>query len=243
MAMRVLVIEDEEKMAELIKRGLEEEGMSVDLAFDGESGLSAGKNGNHDLIILDLGLPNRDGLEVARELRQSGSKTPILILTAQDSTESKVRGLDSGADDYLTKPFAFAEMLARIRALQRRTVATLVTDDPTRLQMGDLSLNLINRRLNRAGIEAQLTGKEFSLLEFFMRHPEEIHTRETLSEKVWNETFDTLTNVIDVYINYLRNKVDRQFEPKLIQTVRGVGYQFKAPTQESRVLAAESKTA
>jgi DNA-binding response OmpR family regulator len=243
MAMRVLVIEDEEKMADLIKRGLEEEGMSVELAYDGEAGLRAGQTGNHDLIILDLGLPHRDGLEVARELRQSGLKTPILILTAQDSTESKVRGLDSGADDYLTKPFAFAEMLARIRALQRRTVATLVTDDPTRLQMGDLSLNLINRRVNRAGIEAQLTGKEFSLLEFFMRHPEEIHTRETLSEKVWNETFDTLTNVIDVYINYLRNKVDRQFEPKLIQTVRGVGYQFKAPTQESRVLAAESKTA
>lgn len=242
MAMRVLVIEDEEKMADLIRRGLEEEGMAVELAYDGESGLRAGQTGTHDLIILDLGLPNRDGLTVARELRQSGNKTPILILTAQDSTEMKVRGLDSGADDYLTKPFAFAEMLARIRALQRRS-QTVATEDQTRLQMGDIVLNLINRRVTRAGVEMQLTGKEFSLLEFFMRNPNEIHTRETLSEKVWNETFDTLTNVIDVYINYLRNKVDRQFEPKLIHTVRGVGYQFKPPMSESRWLAAESKAA
>ncbi len=242
MAMRVLVIEDEEKMADLLRRGLEEEGMSVELAYDGESGLRAGQTGTHDLVILDLGLPHRDGLAVARALRQSGQKTPILILTAQDSTEMKVRGLDSGADDYLTKPFAFAELLARVRALYRRT-QTVATEDQTKLQIGDLTLNLINRRVTRAGIETQLTGKEFSLLEFFMRHPEEIHTRETLSEKVWNEAFDTFTNVIDVYINYLRNKVDRQFDPKLIQTVRGVGYQFKANVGESRILAAESKAA
>ena len=240
--MRVLVIEDEEKMADLLRRGLEEEGMSVELAYDGESGLRAGQTGTHDLVILDLGLPHRDGLSLARALRQSGQKTPILILTAQDSTEMKVRGLDSGADDYLTKPFAFAELLARVRALHRRT-QTVATEDQTKLQIGDLTLNLINRRVNRAGIEAQLTGKEFSLLEFFMRHPEEIHTRETLSEKVWNEAFDTFTNVIDVYINYLRNKVDRQFEPRLIQTVRGVGYQFKSHEGESRVLIAESKAA
>ncbi|NOT64098.1 MAG: response regulator transcription factor [Acidobacteria bacterium] len=240
--MRVLVIEDEEKMADLLRRGLEEEGMAVELAYDGESGLRAGQTGSHDLVILDLGLPHRDGLDVARALRQSGQKTPILILTAQDSTEMKVRGLDSGADDYLTKPFAFAELLARVRALHRRT-QTVATEDQTRLQIGDLVLNLINRRVTRAGIEVQLTGKEFSLLEFFMRHPEEIHTREVLSEQVWNETFDTLTNVIDVYINYLRNKVDRQFEPKLIQTVRGVGYQFKPHAGESRVLTAESKAA
>ena len=240
--MRVLVIEDEEKMADLLRRGLEEEGMSVELAYDGESGLRAGQTGTHDLVILDLGLPHRDGLSLARALRQSGQKTPILILTAQDSTEMKVRGLDSGADDYLTKPFAFAELLARVRALYRRT-QTVATEDQTKLQIGDLTLNLINRRVNRAGIEAQLTGKEFSLLEFFMRNPQEIHTRETLSEKVWNEAFDTFTNVIDVYINYLRNKVDRQFEPKLIQTVRGVGYQFKPHEGESRVLAAESKAA
>jgi DNA-binding response OmpR family regulator len=233
MAMRVLVIEDEQKMADLIKRGLEEEGIDVETAYDGDTGLEAGKSGRHDLIILDLGLPGRDGLDISHEIRVSGIKTPIMILTAQDSTEMKVKGLDSGADDYLTKPFAFAEMLARIRAIQRRTMS----EDTTRILIGDLSLNLINRRVTRANIEVQLTGKEFALLEFFMRHPDEILSRETLSEKVWEETFDTLTNVIDVYINYLRNKIDRQFEPKLIHTVRGVGYMFKTPAADSRLLA------
>ncbi len=234
--MRVLVIEDEQKMADLIKRGLEEEGMEVETAYDGDAGLEAGKTGNHDLIILDLGLPGRNGLDISRDLRESGIRTPVLILTAQDSAEMKVRGLDSGADDYLTKPFNFAEMLARIRALQRRTQS----EDSTKLQIGDLTLNLINRRVSRAGVEVQLTNKEFSLLEFFMRHPDEILSREILSEKVWEETFDTLTNVIDVYINYLRNKIDRTFEPKLIHTVRGVGYMFKTPAAPSRMIA-ESK--
>lgn len=233
MAMRVLVIEDEQKMADLIKRGLEEEGMQVETAFDGETGAQTALSGNHDLIILDLGLPGRDGLQVARDLREGGLKTPILILTAQDSTEMKVTGLDTGADDYLTKPFAFAELLARIRALLRRTH----TEDTTKIQVGDLILNLINRRASRAGKEVQLTNKEFSLLEYFMRHPDEILSRETLSEKVWEETFDTLTNVIDVYINYLRNKVDRNYEPKLIHTVRGIGYMFKSPSGESQMVA------
>ena len=231
--MRVLVIEDEEKMAEMIKRGLEEEGMEVDLAFDGEQGIAAGSTGRHDFIILDIGLPGRDGLEVARELRAAGLKTPLLMLTAHDTTEMKVKGLDSGADDYLTKPFAFAELLARLRALQRRTQP----EEAPRLQIGDLALNLITRRVTRGGVEVQLTNKEFALLESFMRHPDEILSRETLSEKVWEETFDTLTNVIDVYINYLRNKIDRNFEPKLIQTERGVGYQFKTPRTESRLLS------
>jgi len=234
--MRVLVIEDEQKMADLIKRGLEEEGMEIEVAYDGDVGLEAGKSGNHDLIILDLGLPGRNGLDLAREWREAGIKTPILILTAHDSTEEKVKGLDTGADDYLTKPFAFAELLARIRALQRRTT----TEDTTKLQLGDLTLNLINRRVARAGNEVQLTNKEFSLLEFFMRHPDEILSREVLSEKVWEETFDTLTNVIDVYINYLRNKIDRHYEPKLIHTVRGVGYMLKTPAMPSRMVA-ESK--
>lgn len=236
MAMRVLVIEDEQKMADLIKRGLEEEGMQIETAYDGETGAQAALNGNHDLIILDLGLPGRDGLQVARDLREGGLKTPILILTAQDSTEMKVTGLDTGADDYLTKPFAFAELLARIRALLRRTH----TEDTTKIQVGDLVLNLINRRAARAGKEVQLTNKEFSLLEYFMRHPDEILSRETLSEKVWEETFDTLTNVIDVYINYLRNKVDRNYEPKLIHTVRGIGYMFKTPSAESQMVAETS---
>lgn len=161
---------------------------------------------------------------------------PILIVTAQDSTEAKVKGLDTGADDYITKPFAFAELLARIRALQRRTAS----EDTTKLQLGDLVLNLINRKATRAGNEVQLTNKEFALLEFFMRHPDEILSREVLSEKVWEETFDTLTNVIDVYINYLRNKIDRHYEPKLIHTVRGVGYMLKTPATASKMVA-ESK--
>lgn len=238
MAMRVLVIEDEQKMADLIKRGLEEEGMQIETAYDGETGTRAALSGNHDLIILDLGLPGRDGLQVASDLREAGFKTPILILTAQDSTEMKVTGLDTGADDYLTKPFAFAELLARIRALLRRTH----TEDTTKIQIGDLVLNLINRRASRAGREVQLTNKEFSLLEYFMRHPDEILSRETLSEKVWEETFDTLTNVIDVYINYLRNKIDRNYEPKLIHTVRGIGYMLKTPVVESQMVA-ETKAA
>jgi len=221
--MRVLIIEDEQKMADLIKRGLEEESMEVEVAYDGESGLEEGLKGKYDLFILDISLPGRDGLAVARALRDANLKAPIIMLTAHDTTEMKVRGLDSGADDYITKPFAFAELLARIRALQRRT------EDVTKLQIDDLILDLISRRVTRGGNEVQLTGKEFTLLEFFMRHPNEILSREVLSEKVWNETFDALTNVIDVYINYLRNKVDRNYEPKLIQTVRGVGYLLKTP--------------
>lgn len=233
MAMRVLVVEDEQKMADLIKRGLEEEGMEVETAYDGETGLQAGRAGKHDLMILDVMLPGRDGFEVSRTLREAGIKTPILMLTAHDATEMKVKGLDSGADDYLTKPFAFAELLARLRALQRRSHA----EETTKLQVGDLTLDLITRHASRGGKEVPLTGKEFALLEFFMRHPDEILSRELLSEKVWEETFDTLTNVIDVYINYLRNKIDRQFEPKLIQTVRGVGYLLKTPTVESHLIS------
>lgn len=228
--MRVLVIEDEDKMADVLKRGLEEESFEVDVASDGNRGLELAKTTQPDFIILDVGLPGIDGFEVAREIRGAGVRSPVLMLTARDATEMKVKGLDSGADDYLTKPFAFAELLARLRALQRRTQSP----EATNLQIGDLVLNLITRRASRAGVEIQLTNKEFALLEFFMRHPDEILSREILSEKVWEETFDTLTNVIDVYINYLRNKIDRSFEPKVIQTVRGVGYKFKSPTTESR---------
>ena len=221
--MRVLVIEDEPKMADLLKRGLEEEGFQADVAYDGDNGLRAGKENKFDLIILDVTLPGLDGFAVARELRAANVKTPILMLTARDSTEMKVQGLDSGADDYVTKPFAFAELLARIRALLRRA------EDVTKLQIGDLVLDLIQRKVTRGGEEVQLTGKEFNLLEFFMRHPDKILSREMLSEKVWHETFDALTNVIDVYINYLRNKIDRNREPKLIHTIRGTGYALRAP--------------
>ncbi len=230
MATHILVIEDEPKMADLIKRGLEEEGMAVDVAYDGQSGLQVARSGTYEVIILDITLPDHDGLEIARTLRAEGSKTPILMLTARDTTEAKVQGLDSGADDYLTKPFAFAELLARLRALQRRTHG----DEATKLQTGDLILDLITRRVSRLDVEVQLTGKEFTLLEYFMRHPDQVLSRNVLSEKVWEEAFDRLTNVIDVYINYLRNKMDRSFEPKLIHTVRGAGYIFKTPATPSR---------
>ena len=230
MATNVLVIEDEQKMADMIKRGLEEEGLEAEVAYDGETGLQAARSSAPEAIILDISLPGRDGLEIARTLRDEGNKTPIIMLTARDTTEAKVQGLDSGADDYLTKPFAFAELLARLRALQRRTQG----EDSTKLQLGDLTLDLISRKVKRLETEVQLTGKEFALLEYFMRHPDQVLSRELLSEKVWEKAFDTLTNVIDVYINYLRNKMDRNFEPKLIQTVRGVGYMFKTPTVPSR---------
>lgn len=167
MATNVLVIEDEQKMADMIKRGLEEEGLEVEVAYDGETGLQAARSGTPEVIILDISLPGRDGLEIARTLREEGNKTPIIMLTARDTTEAKVQGLDSGADDYLTKPFAFAELLARLRALQRRTQG----EDTTKLQLGDLTLDLISRKVKRLDTEVQLTGKEFALLEFFIVIP------------------------------------------------------------------------
>ena len=228
--MRVLVIEDEIKMAAFIKRGLEEEGIAVDIAADGEEGLFRTKVGSYDLLIIDITLPLMDGLEVCCKLRQDGAATPILLLTARDSVEMKVRGLDSGADDYLTKPFAFAELLARMRALRRRDRAEI----SMRLQIEDLVLDPLTRRVTRANRPIQLTSKEFALLECFMRHPDQVLSRTILAEKVWDEAFDAFTNVIDVYINYLRTKVDRGFSPKLIHTVRGTGYVLRRPETISR---------
>jgi heavy metal response regulator len=223
--MRILVVEDEAKMASFIKRGLEEEGAVVDISADGQEGLYRATTGSYDLIVLDITLPLMDGLDVCRTLRESRVSTPILLLTARDSVEMKVRGLDSGADDYLTKPFAFAELLARIRALRRRDRAEV----SLRLQVGDLVLDPLTRRVSRANQPISLTSKEFALLECFMRHPDQVLSRTVLSENVWDETFDSFTNVIDVYVNYLRNKVDRNFSTKLIHTVRGSGYVMRRP--------------
>lgn len=223
--MRILVVEDEVKMASFIKRGLEEEGAAVDVSPDGQDGLYRASSGSYDLIVLDITLPLMDGLEVCRKLRQSRVATPILLLTARDSIDMKVSGLDSGADDYLTKPFAFAELLARLRALRRRDRAEV----NLRLQVGDLVLDPLTRRVSRANQTISLTSKEFALLECFMRHPDQVLSRTVLSENVWDETFDSVTNVIDVYVNYLRNKVDRNFSPKLIHTVRGAGYVMRRP--------------
>jgi DNA-binding response OmpR family regulator len=223
--MRVLVVEDEAKMAAFIKRGLEEEGAIVEVASDGEDGFFRALAGGYDLIILDITLPRLDGLEVCRRLRGERVATPILLLTARDSIEMKVRGLDLGADDYLTKPFAFAELLARTRALTRRNRAEV----NIRLEVADLQLDPLTRRVTRAGRPIQLTSKEFALLECFMRHPDQVLSRTILAEKVWNESFDAFTNVIDVYVNYLRNKIDRDFSPRLIHTVRGAGYVLRRP--------------
>jgi heavy metal response regulator len=218
--MRILVIEDEKKVASFIKKGLEEEHYAVDTAHDGETGLYLSENNEYDLIVLDLMIPKIDGLEVLRRTRTNKNNVPILVLTAKDSVEDIVRGLDSGCDDYLTKPFEFVEFLARIRALLRREK----TEKEPVLKIRDLTLSLVTHKVTRQGKEIELTSKEYALLEYFMRNPDKILTRTMISEHVWDYDFDSLTNVVDVYVNYLRKKVDKGFEHKLIHTIRGVGY-------------------
>jgi len=221
---RVLVVEDESKIAGFIKRGLKEEGYSVDIASDGEEGYFLASTQDYDLIVLDLMLPKMDGLSLCRKLREGKIAVPILMLTAKDRVKDKVAGLDSGANDYLTKPFAFEEFLARCRALLRKHDV----QSATKLQVGDLSLDLLTHKVARAGKDIVLTPKEFALLEYFMRQEGTVVTRTMISEHVWDMHFDTFTNVIDVYINYLRNKIDRGYEKPLLQTLRGRGYLFKA---------------
>ncbi len=218
--MRILVVEDEEKVASFIRKGLEEEHYAVDLALDGTEGLHLAETNPYDLIVLDLMLPGLDGFRFVQRLREEGIDTPILILTARDSVESKVRGLDLGADDYLTKPFAFAELLARVRALLRRGKP----HTPPVLRVADLTLDPAARRVTRAGKVIELTPKEFALLEYLMRHAGRVLTRTMILEHVWDQNFDSYTNVVDVYINYLRKKIDHGFTPRLIHTVRSVGY-------------------
>ena len=220
--MRILVIEDEKKIASFIKRGLKEEGHMVDVAYDGEEGYQLSGENDYDLILLDIMLPKRDGISLCRQLRDDGVTTPVLMLTAKDSVQDKVTGLDSGADDYLTKPFAFEELLARIRALVRKR-----SQQATKLQAGDLVLDMISHRVTRTGREILLTMKEYALLEYLMRNAGTVVTRTMITEHVWDIDFDTSTNIIDVYINYLRNKIDSGQQKKLIHTVRGRGYLLK----------------
>jgi heavy metal response regulator len=222
--MRLLVVEDEKKVASFMKRGLEEEGYAVDVAADGEAGLALGLERVHDVIILDIRLPKLDGLQVLQALRQDKVMTPVLLLTVRATIEDKVLGLDAGADDYLTKPFAFQELVARVRALLRRRMAA----DPAVLQVADLILDPARRTVSRGGEKIELTPREFALLDYFMRHPGRVLTRTMIAEHVWDYAFDTSTNVIDVYVNYLRRKIDADREPKLLHTVRGVGYVLKA---------------
>jgi heavy metal response regulator len=221
--MRILVIEDEKKVASFIKKGLEEEHYAVDTSYDGETGLYMADVNEYDLIVLDLMIPKIDGLEVLKRIRSNKNNVPILVLTAKDTVEDIVKGLDSGCDDYLTKPFNFVVFLARIRALLRREK---IEKEPL-LKIADLTLSPVTHKVTRRGKEIELTSKEYALLEYFMRNPDKVLTRTMISEHVWDYHFDSLTNVIDVYVNYLRRKIDKDFEPKLIHTIRGVGYIMK----------------
>jgi two-component system copper resistance phosphate regulon response regulator CusR len=217
---RVLVVEDQKRHLDSLRRGLEAEGYEVAIASTGEEGLAVATTGAIDAIVLDLMLPGRDGMGVLRELRSRGFTKPILILSARDAVEDRVQGLDEGANDYLVKPFAFAEFLARLRALLRRDLSgrELV------LRAGDLEMDLLGRRVTRSGVELELTGREYELLEYLLRHKNEVVTRDMIALDVWKEKTGAMTRIIDVYINAIRKKVDRLGRPLLIQTVRGVGY-------------------
>jgi two-component system OmpR family response regulator len=220
--MRVLIVEDEAKMAGLIRRGLEREGMAVDTAGTGEDALWKAGSVEYDAILLDLMLPGIDGLEVCRRLREAGVWSPILMLTARDAIRDRVAGLDRGADDYLTKPFSYAELLARLRALVRRGRP----ERPTELRAGDLRLDPATRRVWRGEDEIALSAKEFALLETFMRRPGEVLSRLQLLEHAWDFAYENRSNVVDVYVRYLREKIDRPFGRESLETVRGAGYRL-----------------
>lgn len=221
--MRLLVVEDEPQMARILKRGLEEEGFAVDVAVDGDEGVWYGSENEYDAIILDVMLPGVDGFEVLGRLREGRRWAPVLMLTARDALEDRIRGLDHGADDYLTKPFAFAELLARIRALMRRGAR----ERPAVLSVGDLVLDPATRDVRRGDVSIALTAKEFALLEFLMRRAGEVLSKTSLVEHVWDFAFDSESNVVEVYIGYLRNKIDRPFGRESLETVRGAGYRLR----------------
>ncbi|HMK76977.1 MAG TPA: response regulator transcription factor [Thermodesulfobacteriota bacterium] len=219
--MRILLVEDDRGIARFIKQGLSENSFSVDVAADGEEGFHLVLHMKYDLIVLDIMLPKMDGREVLEKIRSMDIQTPVIFLTAKDSESDIIHGLNLGADDYLTKPFSFNELLARIQAIIRRDKAVTY---PSRLQMASLILEPDGHRVFREKTKIELTPKEYVLLEFFMRHPGQIITRTMISEKVWDYHFDTSTNIIDVHVSHLRNKIDKDFEPKLLHTVKGVGY-------------------
>jgi two-component system OmpR family response regulator len=222
--MRVLVVDDEAKLANLLQRRLRREGIGVDVASSGEAALERAMATAYDAIVLDLMLPGVDGFETCRRLRAEGVWSPTLMLTARNDIEDRVRGLDSGADDYLTKPFSLEELLARLRALTRRGAPPR----PTVLEVGDLSLDPASRRAWRGEVELRLTSREFSLLETFMRRPGEVLSRFDLLEHVWDQSYENRSNVIEVYVGYLRDKLDRPFGRRTLETVRGMGYRLQA---------------
>jgi two-component system OmpR family response regulator len=222
--MRLLLVEDDDTIAEFLAKGLRDAGFVVDRAADGEEGLQLAIDGNHDIAIVDLMLPRGDGLSLIESVRARGLRTPVLILSARHTVDDRVKGLQAGGDDYLVKPFAFAELLARVQALLRRTTASA---EPTRLVAGELSLDLITRQVSRAGRAIDLRPREFALLEYLMRNPGRVVTRSAILSRVWSYSFDPNTNVVDVLISRLREKIDREFETKMLHTVRGVGYVLK----------------
>ncbi len=219
--MRALIIEDDQTIADFVARGLRESGFAVDHAPDGEAGLEAALHQIHDVAIVDLMLPKRDGLSVIDELRRRGKSTPVLILSARRSVDDRVRGLQAGGDDYLTKPFAFSELLARVQALVRRASRA---PEPTTLLVGDLSLDLLTRKVTRAGVAIDLRPREFALLEYLLRNAGKVVSKTMILSRVWEYNFDPQTNIVDVLVSRLRDKIDRPFETKLLRTVRGVGY-------------------
>lgn len=222
--MKLLLIEDDRGAADYVARGLRESGHSVDHAVDGAEGLALALASRYDVIIVDRMLPFLDGLAVVQALRAQGATTPILILSALAQVDDRVKGLRAGGDDYLTKPFAFAELLARVDVLQRRTA---VNEAPTRLRAGDLELDLVSRRVTRGGAVVELTAREFRLLEYLLRHAGQVVTRTMLLENVWDLHFDPQTNVIDVHISRLRSKIDKGFDRPLLHTIRGAGYMIR----------------
>jgi DNA-binding response OmpR family regulator len=223
--MRILVVDDDKRLCDIIKRGLEEDSYFVDCAHEGDEGESYAESIPYDLIILDIMLPSKNGLEICKSLRARGIQTPILMLTAKDAIEDRVKGLDTGADDYLVKPFAFTELLARVRAVLRREG---ITRSPE-LRAGDLVINTVTREVQWKQKPVELTTKEYAILEYFMRHPGAVVTRTMLEEHAWGDELDSFSNLVDVYILRLRQKIDPEQGKYLIQTVRGAGYRLKAP--------------
>lgn len=227
--MTILVVEDEIKITRFIKKGLEMEHYTVETAYDGKEGLEKAEINSYDLIILDIMLPKINGIEVCKKLREKKVETPIIMLTARDTVDDRVRGLDAGADDYLIKPFAFGELLARIRALLRREK----TVKSTKLEVADLTLDPTTHEVHRGGKEIPLSSKEYRLLDYMMRRPGQVCTRTMIGEHIWGYNFTEDSNVIDVYISYLRRKIDNSFRQKLIHTVRDVGYKIQDKSQKN----------
>ncbi|HCG00636.1 MAG TPA: DNA-binding response regulator [Chloroflexi bacterium] len=223
--MHILVVEDERRLANLIRRALEEEGHVVDVSHDGAEGLDMAEGTQYDLLVLDLMLPHLDGVELCRRLRAGGNDARVLMLTARDAVEDRVQGLEAGADDYLIKPFSFSELMARVKALSRRQVQAQPEEE---LVSGDLTLDLQRREARRGQDAIELTAKEFQLLEYLMRNAGHVLTRTQILDHVWGYNFDSFSNVVDIYVHYLRNKIDRGYSEPLIRTVRGVGYSLKA---------------